>query len=150
VEYVAVARGPAWVGGGLTGRGAGRAPGAVVGVVGGGSAGVMTPGCRLWDSGAAGAGEPGLTGAAPRSRTGTVEEEVVVGFAVVLVGADLATGGPDSSALTTSWWASTRAGRSVTSAATMDVAVQTMAVDATVAISQSPEANERGSDISTG
>jgi len=76
-------------------------------------------------------------------------EVVVAGFAVV-VGADPTAGGLDSSALTTSWWASTRAGRSVTSAATMDVAVQTMAVDATVAISQSPEANERASDTSTG
>jgi len=75
---------------------------------------------------------------------------VVAGFGVVLVGAALAGDGPDSSALTTSWWASTRVGRSVTSAATMEVAVQTMAVDATVAASQSPEANDRGSDTSTG
>jgi hypothetical protein len=50
---------------------------------------------------------------------------------------------PDSTSLTTSSWARTRAGRSVTSAATTDVAVQTTAVDPTVARSHSPTANNR-------
>jgi len=61
-----------------------------------------------------------------------------------------AAGGPDSSALTTSWWATTDAGRSVTSAATMDVAAQTSAVDARVAVSQSPPANNRADRTAPG
>lgn len=63
-------------------------------------------------------------------------------FGVVLVGVGPA-GGPAASSLTTSAWATTEGGRSVTSAATIDVAAQTMAVDATVAASQVPAPSNR-------
>jgi hypothetical protein len=65
---------------------------------------------------------------------GTVDGGVVVG-----------TLGPDASSLTTSEWAIADGGRSVTSAATMDVAVHTTAVDVNVTASQRPAANVRGS-----
>jgi len=53
------------------------------------------------------------------------------------------TGDPDFSSVTTSWWATTVAGRSVTSAATMEVAVHTIAVDPIVAASHSTVENNR-------
>jgi len=56
---------------------------------------------------------------------------------VVLVVADAF---PPARATMTSWWATTGAGRSVTSAATTDTAVHTMRVAATVRTSQIPVA----------
>lgn len=54
-----------------------------------------------------------------------------------------APGVPDASAATTSRWATTGAGLSVRSAATVDVPAQTMAVAAAVTHSQSPTASRR-------
>lgn len=67
----------------------------------------------------------------------------VCGSRVVVVGAVLAGGGSECSSLTTLSCATTDEGRSVTSAATIDVAIQVMAVDATVTASHSPVANNR-------
>jgi len=142
VEYVAVGRG-AWVVGGLAGREVGGAPGVVVAVEGGGGA-TATPGCGVGDAGAPETGAFGAAGAGSRPRDATVD----VGLSAVggpLVGGVPAAGEADSSSLTTSWGARTGAGRSVTSAATIDVAVQTMAVDTRVTASQSPVASRRGS-----
>lgn len=122
----------AWVVGGLAGRVAGGAPGTVA-VVGGGPGAIVAPGC--------GAREPAdgpaaLVVVGPRLGAGTVDVELGT-FGPVVMAADE----PDSSSLTTSLWASTAAGRSVTSAATIDVAAHTTAVDATVTTSQSPAAS---------
>ena len=51
---------------------------------------------------------------------------------------------PDSTSFTTSAWATTAGGRSVTSAATMEVAVHTTAVDPTEAASHRLVINRRG------
>jgi hypothetical protein len=72
-----------------------------------------------------------------------VEMEGILAGVVVLAGFASALGKPVSTSFTTSSWARTDAGRSVTSAATTDVAVQTTAVDPTVATSHSPMANNR-------
>lgn len=143
VENVAAGSDDGWVVGGLSGRVVGGDPGAVVAVVGGGIGAIVTLGGGVCAEGAVGGGGFGLLGTGPRPREGTVDVELLV-FGVVVVGVVLAVDEPDSNSVTTSWWATTEAGRSVTSAATMDVAVQTMAVDATVAASQSPVANNRG------
>jgi len=139
VEYVAVGR-DGWVVGGLAGRELGSAPGLVVAVVSGGDGATVAPGCGVWDWGAPGPGAFGPAVAGARPGAGTVE--VGLSFGGVLVGA--VADDPDSSSLTTSWGARTGAGRSVTSAATMDVAAQTMAVDTMVTASQSPTASRRG------
>lgn len=104
----------------------------------------VTTGCCVWVGGAVGSGAFGPPGAWPRPRDGTVE--VVVGATGVdLGGMVVAAWALDSSSLTTSWRARTVAARSVTSSATIDVAVQTIAVDATVTPNQSAVVNSRGS-----
>ncbi len=82
------------------------------------------------------------TGAGPRDGTVDVGPAASGAMLVVVVG----TGGDaDSNSSTTSSWARTGAGRSVTSAATVDVAIQTMPVDAAVTASHRPVANKRDS-----
>jgi hypothetical protein len=73
-------------------------------------------------------------------RTTRVVVVVAAGGLVVVV----VVGGTVASALTTSRRGTTGAGRSVTSAATVDVAVHTMAVEMRVATSHRPTANNRG------
>jgi len=103
-----------------------------VGIPGGGvSGGGTADACGL---GLGGLGLPPLDG------TDVVE---VPGGVVVVVGSTAEE--PDWSSLRTSWCSTTGAGRSVTSAATIEVAVHTMAVNATVTASQSPVAKDRGS-----
>jgi len=77
---------------------------------------------------------------------GIVVELLIVGG--ILFGNVLAAAEPELSSLTTSRWAITDTGRSITSAATNDVAVQTTAVDAAVTPNHTPAANNRGNDIS--
>jgi len=147
VEYVAVGRGD---GDGVAGPAGGRpdpVPGTVVTVVGGDNGGTGTLGGGAWDGDPTGSRGLGLPAADPRPLAGTVEVEAFAGT-VVLVG--VPADGSGSSSLTTSWCARTTAGRSVTSAATMEVAVHTTAVDATVATSHSPMANTRDSGTSRG
>ena len=84
-------------------------------------------------------------GAVTGASRGTVVRGRVVdveGLAAVVVGRG--SGGLDCNWLTTSLWGTTGAGRSVTSAATVEVAVQTMAVDTMVTTSQSPAVSIRG------
>jgi hypothetical protein len=140
VEYVAVGRG--WGAGGLVGRGSGRAPGTAASVAGGGTGSLSVPGCGPRGGGADATGGLGRTATGPWPPVGIVEGEATVAGVVVVVG-DVVSCPPDSTSLTTSSWARTRAGRSVTSAATADVAVQTTAVDPRVAASHSPMANNR-------
>lgn len=90
-----------------------------------------------------GTGAGGLPGTDLPSGDGVVEVEPFVAGAV-LIDVGLAADEPDLSSLTTSRWAMTDTGRSITSAATMDVAAQTTAVEATVTTSHSPAANSRG------
>ncbi|PZS16504.1 MAG: hypothetical protein DLM54_11100 [Acidimicrobiales bacterium] len=106
--------------------------------------GLAVPGCG--DCEDAGSVELGPADAFPRSAGGPVG---LPSFGAVLVGGAGVAGGPDCSSLTTSRWATTEGGRSVTSAATMEVAVQIMAVDARVATSHSAAPSSRGSAIST-
>ena len=127
VEYVAVGSGAgeAVVGGeGLAGAAV-----VVVVVEGGGGGSVV-----------AGPGVGGGGGAVGRVR-GVV---VGVGSGAVDGGGPVPGSGVTSaSACTTSRWATTGAGRSVTSPATTDVAVHTMAVAATVVASQIPAVSNR-------
>ena len=84
-------------------------------------------------------------GAVTGASCGTVVRGRVVdveGLGAVVVGRG--GGGLDCNWLTTSPWGMTAAGRSVTSAATVEVAVQTMAVDTIVTTSQSPAVSIRG------
>ena len=148
VEYVAVGRGDGWDAAGPAGGRTDPAPGTGVAVVGGESDGTGTSGGAVGDGGPAGPWGLGLPAAGPRPSAGA--EVGAVAGAVVLVGVAPATDESGSSSLTTSWWARTAAGRSVTSAATMEVAVHTTTVDATVATSHSPMANTRGSCTSRG
>jgi hypothetical protein len=137
VEYVA----DGCVVGGLVGRVAsGAGGGGAVGGAGGGGTGA--PGCATCALGVVVTGAVGLGATGPPPRDGTVELELPT-LGAVLVGAAFALDGGDASALTTSSWASTGAGRSVTSAATIDVAAHTMAVDATVTANHSPLVNSR-------
>ena len=131
VEYVAVGREGAWVVGGVVAGG----PAATVVVGAGGGLGAG------WVVGGAGAGA--FRGTVVRGRVVDVG-----GLVVVVVGRG--SGGLDCSSLTTSLWGTTGAGRSVTSAATVEVAVQTMAVDTMVTTSQSPAASIRGVVIAPG
>ncbi len=125
--------------GGLAAGGLGDGPVAVAAVMGGESGAVVTPGCGVWDRGAEVTAGVGLTGAVPRPGVGTVEVALpAVGVVLVVVVADEA-----ANSLTTSRWARTDVGRSVTSAATIEVAAQTMAVEATVTANQSAVANNR-------
>ena len=129
--------------GGLVGRVAGGVPGAGVAVVAGGDGATVTPGCATGDAGAVGVDTAsGPAGAAPRPRDATVEVELLGGG--TLGGVDPAAGVATCSSLTTSPWARTDAGRSVTSPATIDVAAHTMTVEAAVTATHSPVANRRG------
>jgi hypothetical protein len=138
VEYVAVGRGAA---GFVVGGVLGGLLGWVVGGTAGGLA-VARPGWGVCDR--AGPGPAGSgTGSAERgSSDGTVEVELV-GFGVVMPGVVLSSDAPGCSANTTSRWRTTGAGRSVRSAATVDVPAQTMAVAAAVTHTHSPTANNR-------
>lgn len=137
----------------MIGRGAGGGAGTVttgaVGTTAGAATAVGRPG---WDEVGV---EPGVGTDTPGAATdegrpaggtvaaGPVDMDRVVGVVV-------ATRAPDANSLTTSWWATTGVGRSVTSAATIDVAVQTMAVDAKVTTSHRPTASNRDSGICPG
>lgn len=112
-----------------------------MGVVARGAIGAtVTPACAC--GAVPGNGTFGPAGAAARPEAGTVEAGPLTAWVVLVVVVPM-TDEPASSSLTTSSWATTGAGRSVTSAATSDVAAHTMAVDATVAASHSPTANNR-------
>jgi len=129
VENVAVSGDATVVGGGMVVGGVG----AVVGVVGGRFATVV---------GLVGVPEPArsvVVGDAGRVVVVGGGRRVVVGVMVVDVGPTA----PDASWLTTSRWATTGAGRSVTSEATMDVAVQTIAVETAVTPNHIPTAMRR-------
>jgi hypothetical protein len=94
------------------------------------------------------AGTAGPEPVDPRLGTGTVG--VSAGFDVVVVEAPGGGAAPAASSLTTSLWATTGAGRSVTSAATIDVAAHTTAVAVAVTASHSPVAKSRGTGICPG
>ena len=127
--------------GGLAAGVVGDGPVAGVAVMDGDNGAVVTPGCGIWDRGAEVTDGVEPTGAVPRSGVGTVEVALAA-LGVVLVVVVLADEA-DANSLTTSRWARTDVGRSVTSAATIEVAVQTMAVEATVTANQSAVANNR-------
>jgi hypothetical protein len=91
----------------------------------------------------------GLGGTDRRPPDAVVEVDLPVARLVAVVGGS-PPGEPDCSSLTTSRWATTGGGRSVTSAATVDVAVQTTPVDATVAVNHSPVAKNLGADTRPG
>jgi hypothetical protein len=120
VEYVAVGPDGAWV--------------VTVVVTGGGAATVVAGAGRVVGGEVAVVGDLRVTVV----RTTRV---VVVGAGRVVV---VVVGGTVASWLTTSRRGTTGAGRSVTSAATVEVAVHTMAVEIRVATSQRPTANNRG------
>ena len=122
VEYVAVFRDAGWV---------------VGGAVTGGGAGTVVAGAEGWGAGGAGVVVGALRGTVVRDR---VVEVVGAGRVVVVVVVD----GALASWFTTSRRGTTGAGRSVTSAATVDVAVHTMVVEMSVATSQRPTAINRG------
>ena len=146
VEYVAVGRDALWVVGGPAGRVEGGAPGTVVDVAGDEAGVMVAPGCGACEPGAGDTARVVVV-ADPRPGDGTVE---VVPCAWGAPGAALAADEPDASSLTTSAGARTAAGRSVTSAATMDVAAQTITVEAIVTASQSPAAKNRDRGILRG
>ena len=141
VENVAVGRtvasGPGRVVGGETG-----APD-----LGGEEGEALTGGSGL-SVGAAVDGGLAVAGAGRSPSDGVVVSGPAPLATAVVVGCG--SGEPDSSCLTTSWCSITGAGRSVTSAATFDVAVHTMAVDRIVATSHSPAATRRGAVTSSG
>ena len=128
VEYVAVGS----CAGGAVGGGVVTAVALVVVVVEGEGAGMV------------GAG-PGACAAAGGGGSGRGRGAVAVegSRAVVGGGPTSGPGGSSASACTTSRWATTGAGRSVTSPATTDVAVHTMAVAAAVVASQIPAVSNR-------
>jgi hypothetical protein len=86
----------------------------------------------------AGAVDGGFRVTVVRAVAGAVD--VVEGGVVVVVDVVVAA---DCSSLTTSLWGRTGAGRSVTSAATVDVAVHTIAVDTRVAANHTAAVNRR-------
>jgi len=105
------------------------------------------PGASGWDARGKGADDVGGLGFVgfclwPPPGIGAVDG-TATGKVVVVVVDVVVSWAPASISLTTSSRARTRAERSVTSAATTDVAVQTTAVDPTVATSHSPTANNR-------
>ena len=109
----------------------------------GGDAGaVVIAGGGVGADGAVGSGAFGRAVVVVRPRDGTVD---VVGVGGVVEGMVVAAGELDSSSLTTSWRSRTDAARSVTSSATIDVAVHTIAVEATVTANQSAVVNNGGS-----
>lgn len=141
VEYVAIGRG-----GGLGpgGGGGGRlaAPGTVVAGAGGMTGEAVTSGRGSGEGGAATRG-PGLATAGSPPLAGIVEVGPSVTGVVELGDGAWTPDWPAPTSLSTSSWARTGAGRSATSAATIDVAAQTTAVEPTVAASHNPVANNR-------
>lgn len=131
IEYVAVGLGEGWVvGGGVTGGGTvGPGVGSGGGTVDGGvnvGAGTKSGGGGDWfRGGGAGAGA------------------VVVEVGAAVTAGAVSASEPVCRAMTTWRWGRTAAGRSVTSAATTDVAAQTIAVAATVVASHVPDAISR-------
>lgn len=116
-------------------------------MVGGEAGAVVIAGWGFWGGGAVGSGAFGRAVVVAGPRDGAVE---VVAIGAVVDGMVVAVGALDSNSLTTSSRARTGAARSVTSSATIDVAVQTIAVDATVTASQSAVVNNRGSRTTRG
>ena len=138
VEYVAVGRWRAWVVG-LLGRVVG---GAVVGTGaatrGGWATAPYAPGGGACAGGPAGGGAPG----------GTVDVDPPA-LGTVMSGSVSAWGSPGCSASTTSRWATTGGGRSVRSAATVDVPAHTIAVATAVTHSQRATARNRRTGTGT-
>ncbi len=109
---------------------------------------LVAPGCGDRDEDAPGDdGALGVSGAGAGAGGGTEAGTVKVGpFGcwAMLVDVVPTADEPDSTSFTTSAWATTAAGRSVTSAATMEVAAHTTAVDPTEAASHRLVWNRRG------